>query len=339
MAPMRKIDELVALSEDQQVTQGRKLMSLLKGQSEVRSESVHRANIDKATWNVVVKQTFIEVVIPPMMEARRRTVSDSALTCFDKPETLWKKLVPDNFEVMSDASTNDAPEAEDGSNGVQSASILSCSSDDDKEVLVPPAVPYQYMEPWRMPMGYVAAGVPTMFPATSTGSNIVNSRCDTSAFVPMQWAEYGDDSEEWRTTVMIRNMPNNYTLEMLLELADSMGFAGTYDFAYLPVDFRSQAGLGYAFLNFATVADANLCFDRLEGFSNWKVPSEKVCTVTWSHPTQGLEEHIDRYRNSPVMHPSIPAGWKPVLIRQGMRVPFPPPTKPIKTPKLRHGRE
>ena len=51
--------------------------------------------------------------------------------------------------------------------------------------------------------------------------------------------------EEWRTTVMLRNMPNHYTRDMLLELVDSMGFEGCYDFAYLPVVFKPQAGLGY----------------------------------------------------------------------------------------------
>merc|ERR1719446_1944355 len=170
---------------------------------------------------------------------------------------------------------------------------------------------------------------------------------DSSSFVPMQWSphsmtavechgmEVEGDGPEWRTTVMIRNMPNNYTRDMLLELVDSMGFAGLYDFAYLPVDFQSQAGLGYAFINFGTVADAQLCFERFEGFSNWKVPSEKVCTVTWSSPTQGLEQHIDRYKNSPVMHHSLPDAWKPVLLQNGMRVPFPPPSKQIKTPKVR----
>merc|ERR1711939_719329 len=162
-----------------------------------------------------------------------------------------------------------------------------------------------------------------------------------SAFVSMQWSDQtagtvecnglkaeAADGQEWRTTVMIRNMPNNYTREMLLELVDSMGFSGTYDFVYLPVDFRSQAGLGYAFINFVSVADAHFCFDRFEGFSAWKVPSEKVCTVTWSTPTQGLEAHIERYRNSPVMHTALPDEWKPVLLQRGMRVAFPLPTKP-----------
>merc|ERR1719247_3603749 len=141
--------------------------------------------------------------------------------------------------------------------------------------------------------------------------------------------------EEWRTTVMLRNMPNNYTRDMLLELVDTMGFTCCYDFAYLPVDFKSQAGLGYAFINFVTSIEAQRCFECFEGFSGWKVPSEKVCTVTWGSPYQGLEAHIERYQNSPVMHHSIPDEWKPVLIEQGVRITFPAPTKPIKTPKIR----
>merc|ERR1719157_533678 len=142
--------------------------------------------------------------------------------------------------------------------------------------------------------------------------------------------------QEWRTTVMLRNMPNNYTRDMLLELVDSLGFEACYDFAYLPVDFKSQAGLGYAFINFVSSAEAQRCFDEFEGFSDWKVPSEKVCTVTWGSPYQGLEAHVERYQNSPVMHHSIPDEWKPVLFdQQGLRIPFPAPTKAIKTPKVR----
>jgi hypothetical protein len=143
------------------------------------------------------------------------------------------------------------------------------------------------------------------------------------------------NSREWRTTVMLRNLPLNYTREMLLSLIDSMGFAGTYDFAYLPIDFTTQAGLGYAFINFHSGDTATLCFDYLEGFSDWKVRSEKVCTITWSSPYQGLDAHIERYRNSPVMHHSIPDNWKPVLLQQGMRIKFPHPTKDIPTPKTR----
>jgi len=142
--------------------------------------------------------------------------------------------------------------------------------------------------------------------------------------------------EEWRSTVMLRNMPNNYTRDMLLELIDAMGFEACYDFAYLPIDFKSQAGLGYAFINFINSSEAQRCFDEFEGFSDWKVPSEKVCTVTWGSPYQGFEAHVERYRNSPVMHHSIPDEWKPVLFdKEGLRAAFPSPTKTIKTPKVR----
>merc|ERR1711865_356895 len=94
---------------------------------------------------------------------------------------------------------------------------------------------------------------------------------------------------------------------MLLELVDSMGLAGAYDFVYLPIDFKSQTGLGYALMNFTSVVNARHCFAMLEGFCNWRVSCDiTVCTVAWSSPTQGLEAHLERYRNSPVMHHSLP---------------------------------
>merc|ERR1719321_875490 len=52
-----------------------------------------------------------------------------------------------------------------------------------------------------------------------------------------------------RTTVMLRNIPNNYTRAKLLELLDKEGFLACYDFIYLPMDFKRNANLGYAFLN------------------------------------------------------------------------------------------
>lgn len=138
-----------------------------------------------------------------------------------------------------------------------------------------------------------------------------------------------------RTTVIMRNIPNNYTREMLLNLLDSEGFARKYDFVYMPVDFNTQAGLGYAFVNLVSPAWAQAFWTHLEGFQNWALPSEKVCALNWSCPLQGFEAHVERYRNSPVMHEAMPDAWKPVIFIRGERLPFPPPTKPIKAPKNR----
>eukprot|EP00928_Gymnodinium_smaydae_P000748 TRINITY_DN1028_c0_g1_i17.p1 TRINITY_DN1028_c0_g1~~TRINITY_DN1028_c0_g1_i17.p1 ORF type:complete len:321 (+),score=60.47 TRINITY_DN1028_c0_g1_i17:81-1043(+) len=63
-------------------------------------------------------------------------------------------------------------------------------------------------------------------------------------------------SNSKRTTVMLRNLPNNYSRMMLTDMIDNEGFAGKYDFVYLPMDFSTQACLGYAFVNLMDPADA-----------------------------------------------------------------------------------
>lgn len=134
------------------------------------------------------------------------------------------------------------------------------------------------------------------------------------------------------TTLLLRNLPNNYTRGMFLTMLDREGFAGLYDFVYLPMDFRRHAGLGYAFVNLADAAVVPLFWKTFDGFSRWVIPTAKVCAVSWSSPHQGLEAHVRRYRNSPVMHPNVPDTFRPVLFVNGQRVPFPPPTKEIKPP-------
>jgi hypothetical protein len=140
-------------------------------------------------------------------------------------------------------------------------------------------------------------------------------------------------------TLMLRNLPNNYTRIMLLSLLDSEGFGGQYDFVYLPIDFKSHASLGYAFVNLSTIEAAERCWKAFEGFNKWVVPSSKVCSVNWSAPFQGLESHVERYRNSPVMHEHVPDEYKPMLLSDGKRLPFPPPTKKIRAPRIRPGRD
>jgi RNA recognition motif-containing protein len=133
-----------------------------------------------------------------------------------------------------------------------------------------------------------------------------------------------------RTTLMLRNVPNDYNREMFLHLMDTEGLAGTYDFAYFPVDFKTGSGLGYAFVNFISHQEALRAWQCLHGYNDWFVPSAKTCDVCWSNPVQGLKANIDRYRDSPVMHHHVPDLYKPVVLTNGVRAPFPPPKKPIK---------
>jgi hypothetical protein len=325
------VEQHAFLPEIEQVRRGQELLQMLLVESQAKPEAQAQ---DLA---VMVRHTFIEVM-PQRNQSLSRSKSDSALLDFksdlEKPwdsEMPWKKRLADKFQDLSDASTNVSSEAEDfGNFNSKFERKDTCWSDDEEifDMMPQPTWSYDCMGTWWTFDG---------------GSAVVCHMLPDGSFNQLAWdgqsLDVGDFQDaafhEWRTTVMLRNMPNNYTRDMLLDLVDSMGFAGTYDFAYLPVDFKSQAGLGYAFVNFMSSADALKCFDIFEGFSDWTVPSEKVCTVTWGSPYQGLEAHIERYQNSPVMHRSVPDEWKPILLKEGARFPFPPPTKNIKTPKVR----
>lgn len=150
---------------------------------------------------------------------------------------------------------------------------------------------------------------------------------------------HADDNDEIpnddRTTLMFRNLPNNYNRSTLLHMLDTEGFKATYNLVYLPTDFRNFAGFGYAFVNFVTHHDAKKAKQSFQGFSRWRVPSRKTCDVVWSGPVQGLQAHTERYRNSPVMHDSVPDEYKPAVFVDGVRVPFPAPTKRIRPPRVR----
>lgn len=78
---------------------------------------------------------------------------------------------------------------------------------------------------------------------------------------------------------------------------------------------------------------------HFQGFSDWGTPSKKSCEVTLGSELQGYEAHVDRYRNSPVMHEAVPDEFTPAMFSEGRRIAFPAPTKPIKQPRLRASRQ
>lgn len=136
-----------------------------------------------------------------------------------------------------------------------------------------------------------------------------------------------------RTTLMLRNIPNDYTRDMFLDLLDSQGFRCCYDFVYLPIDVTRRAGLGYAFVNCVTPLAAQQMRKQFQGYQDWSIPSQKVCEACWGEPLQGLRAHTERFRNSPLMHKTVPDECRPICLENGVRVTFPSPTKRIRAPK------
>mmetsp|Transcript_581 Transcript_581/g.1561 ORF Transcript_581/g.1561 Transcript_581/m.1561 type:complete len:305 (-) Transcript_581:224-1138(-) len=145
------------------------------------------------------------------------------------------------------------------------------------------------------------------------------------------------DEDEY-TTVMLCGFPRKYSRDKLIDLLDVLGYAGQFDFVYLPMHFEYSESVGYAFVNMATAADALRLKESLDGFVGHPFTDDKPCHTNWSR-VQGLSANIKQYRNSPVMHKLVPDEFKPLLLWKGQQQPFPEPTAALKQLKPHRKRE
>lgn len=144
--------------------------------------------------------------------------------------------------------------------------------------------------------------------------------CDRLA-VPREW-----------TTLVLKQLPDGCSQQAVVELLDSLGFAKQYSFVYAPMNFRTHAIFGFCFVNFIENGIAQEAKQKLSQLS-WANFNNARIEAHWSEPHQGLEVHIERYRNCPVMHRAVPMMYKPLLLQNGRRIPFPKPTRAILPPK------
>lgn len=138
-----------------------------------------------------------------------------------------------------------------------------------------------------------------------------------------------------KTSLMLGNLPDDFTRSMLMDVLRAQGVANDVNFVYVPADFKSKAHYSYAFVNLSTPEAAEECLNRLNGFSDWGMPSEKACEAAWCTTNQGLDTFVERYRNSRIMHGSVDDEYKPAVFKNGKRVRFPPPTKVVRAPRMR----
>ncbi|OAY48038.1 protein MEI2-like 1 isoform X8 [Manihot esculenta] len=107
----------------------------------------------------------------------------------------------------------------------------------------------------------------------------------------------GEDS---RTTLMIKNIPNKYTSKMLLAAIDEH-CRGTYDFIYLPIDFKNKCNVGYAFINMIDPQQI-IPFHKAFNGKKWeKFNSEKVASLAYAR-IQGKAALIAHFQNSSLMN-------------------------------------
>lgn len=111
--------------------------------------------------------------------------------------------------------------------------------------------------------------------------------------------------QDVRTTVMLRNLPNNIDFRQLKELIDQVCH-GKYDFSYLRVDFTNNLNVGYGFVNFTDPMHIVAFVRRYVGrpwmprmrFNRRRGP--RIADVSYA-TVQGLDCLIEKFRNSSVM--------------------------------------
>merc|ERR1712216_1021673 len=111
------------------------------------------------------------------------------------------------------------------------------------------------------------------------------------------------DESMW-TTVMIRNIPNRYTPQDLIdELPQEI------DFMHLPKASKTVANLGYAFVNLTSPAAARDFIAEFEGHQ-WakQTNSRKRASLSFAK-LQGLQENVDFYSRDEIASKLGRAPW------------------------------
>ncbi|CAK9879871.1 unnamed protein product [Sphagnum jensenii] len=106
--------------------------------------------------------------------------------------------------------------------------------------------------------------------------------------------------EDPRTTLMIKNIPNKYTSKMLLAAIDE-NHRGTYDFIYLPIDFKNKCNVGYAFINMIAPSRIVPFYQAFNGKKWEKFNSEKVASLAYAR-IQGKAALVAHFQNSSLMN-------------------------------------
>ncbi|KAF2094021.1 hypothetical protein NA57DRAFT_61227 [Rhizodiscina lignyota] len=141
----------------------------------------------------------------------------------------------------------------------------------------------------------------TSFVQSSRGYGRNNRAANASNSIYLPAIVSGQDV---RTTVMLRNIPNNATLEHVLGLLRTSSF-GRFSFVYLRTDFRTGNNVGYAFIDFASPEDMMSFLRGWQGQPMPGFPGHKVLQMSYA-TLQGQESLVEHFRNSAIMdeHPA-----------------------------------
>jgi len=182
-----------------------------------------------------------------------------------------------------------------------------CMTGGEREFLVGIALP----EPQAMHGAARAAAAPLPQPATAEactpaqGDTPGEDLAPADAAAPLDLDPMGDRPA---TTMVVRNVPQRTTKQEFLAELNQTGFAGAYDFAYLPRDFKTHLGKGTAFVNFIepeAAAAFAAAWHRTYRFG--LIGDEGIALNVAAASLQGLQANVDKwtsYRRGRVKNPN-----------------------------------
>jgi len=118
------------------------------------------------------------------------------------------------------------------------------------------------------------------------------------------------------TTIMMRHVPFKYTQRKLVREINTTGFLGKYDFLYLPMDPRSHANRGFAFVNFVSSQVADAFYKTFHGkkLRHFSADGKEVAVLPAD--LQGFEQNAMRYAVTQMLRGKRTGHTKPIFLRQ-----------------------
>lgn len=170
-------------------------------------------------------------------------------------------------------------------------------------------------------------GLPTFVRKTADGSEVASSNTlvedsmDTgipSTVASGESVSNGDSDGEGDkeigkcTTLMIRGIPPKTVQRNLSKQVNQLGYTDEYDFLYMPIDCRTRANRGFAFINFETPEKAREFYEKCNG-----VIVPVICT---DKPLEILPAHIQGFETNATHFGAGATGkrmCKPLVLRKG----------------------
>eukprot|EP01018_Ginkgo_biloba_P009764 Gb_07771 [translate_table: standard] len=220
----------------------------------------------------------------------------------DSPDTSF--IGPRSFGGMGLSCANGNPMINIGGHGVVNAGVGIASNG----ITENGSPSFGMMSSQRMGHMFLGGGLPG--PISNSGDVLNdrgrNRRSENNASQLDNKKQYQLDleklmrGEDTRTTLMIKNIPNKYTSKMLLAAIDE-NHRGTYDFLYLPIDFKNKCNVGYAFINMMSPSHIIPFYQAFNGKKWEKFNSEKVASLAYAR-IQGKAALVTHFQNSSLMN-------------------------------------